>query len=114
MTGGEGDDTFEFETPDAIQAGVLIRTITDFAVGDRLLVAGFDLQENSGQGNSETNDPFYNQYLSDNESHRSIRFDFEKHNSDDVTVLSVKDGDLIDEYAIQLSGHHVLESHGHG
>ncbi len=114
LTGGEGDDTFEFETPDQDHRGSLVRTITDFTVGDRLLVVGYDLRDNSGHGNSESNDPFHNQYLSDENGHRSIRFQFEKHNDDDVTVLSVTDGNPEDGYEIQVLGHHLLEAHNHG
>ena len=112
FTGGDGDDTFEFETPDQIWRGILVRTITDFAVGDRLLVAGYELHDSSGHGSDgENEDPFYNQYLSDEDSHRSIRFHFEKQDDDDVTRLVVIDGNPDDEYSIQLSGHHVLENH---
>jgi hypothetical protein len=75
---------------------------------------GYDLRDNSGHSNSESNDPFYNQYLSDENSHRSIRFQFEKHNDDDVTVLSVTDDNPDDGYQIQLFGHHLLEAHNHG
>ena len=53
MTGGEGEDTFEFETPDQDNRGSLVRTITDFTVGDRLLVAFYEFRDNSGQGNAE-------------------------------------------------------------
>ena len=52
MTGGEGEDTFEFETPDQDNRGSLVRTITDFTVGDRLLVSGYEFRDNSGRGNS--------------------------------------------------------------
>ena len=50
MTGGEGEDTFEFETPDQDHRGSLVRTITDFTVGDRLLVLSYELRDNSGPG----------------------------------------------------------------
>jgi hypothetical protein len=113
MTGGDGDDSFEFETPDPGYLDTLVRTITDFTVGDRLLVAGYDLRDRSGPGNGASDDPFYNQYLSDEDTNRSIRFQFEKRNDEDVTVLDVTDGNPDNAYAIQVLGYHVLEVHHH-
>jgi len=113
MTGGEGADTFEFEAPDQDHRGSLVRTITDFTVGDRLLVLSYELRDHSGPGNGGSGDSFYDQYLSGGDDHRSIRFQFEKLNVDDVTIVSVTDGIPDDDYEIQLSGHHVLDVQHH-
>ncbi len=104
LTGGDGDDTFEFEEPDQVSRSILVRTITDFKVGDRLLVAGYELHDSSGPGSGGNDDPFHNQYLSDENNNRSIRFQFERQDEDDVTRLTVTDGSPDNEYSIQLSG----------
>ena len=113
MTGGEGEDTFEFETPDQDNRGSLVRTITDFTVGDRLLVSGYEFRDNSGHGNSNDDDSFYNRYLADEDNHRWIRFRFEKQDDRDFTVMSVAEGTPDDEYDIQLFGRHLFDVHDH-
>lgn len=112
MTGGEGEDTFEFETPDQDNRGSLVRTITDFSVGDRLLVSGYEFRDNSGRGNAE-DDSFYSRYLADEDNHRWIRFRFENHNDGEFTVVSVAEGTPDDEYDIQLFGRHLLDLYEH-
>lgn len=112
MTGGGGEDIFEFETPDQGNLGSLVRTITDFTVGDRLLVAGQEFRGNSGNGNAE-DDSFYNRYLADEDNHRWIRFRFEIRDDHEFTVLSVAEGAPENEYDIQLSGRHLLDLHDH-
>jgi Ca2+-binding RTX toxin-like protein len=109
MTGGEGNDTFEFEEPGQDNRGSLVRTITDFTVGDRLLVSGYEFHDNSDHGNGDNEDAFRGRYLVDDDNHRKVRFRFEKHDDLDVTVVSVSDGIPDGEYDIQLFGRHVLD-----
>ena len=113
MTGGEGDDTFEFEAPDQDHRGSLVRTITDFTVGDRLLVSSYEFRDHSGPGNAEDDDSFYDRYLSDEDNQRSIRFRFENHDDRDFTIISVTEGIPDDDYEIQLSGHLVFDVQDH-
>jgi Ca2+-binding RTX toxin-like protein len=110
MTGGAGSDIFEFETPDQSRLVDLVRKITDFTVGDRLLVAQYEIQERSG-GGPGSNDWFENVYLSSDETqHRAIRFRFERYDDRDTTVVDVQDGAPENIYSIELLGYHQLEA----
>jgi len=113
MTGGEGEDTFEFETPDQDNRGSLVRTITDFTVGDRLLVSFYEFRDNSGHGNAEDDNSFYNRYLADEDNQRWIRFRFENHDDRDFTVMSVAEGTPDNEYDIQLFGRLLFDVQDH-
>ena len=43
MTGGDGNDTFEFHRPDDDQQAMTVRKITDFTVGDRIVAATYEI-----------------------------------------------------------------------
>ncbi len=110
MTGGEGDDTFEFERPDDNHQPDLVRKITDFTVGDRIIAASYEIRYRQGDDVSEAvGDLFDSIYLSDDRD-RPIRFRFEKIDDDDRTFVDVHDrSDSEEFYSIELSGHHKLE-----
>jgi len=110
MTGGEGDDTFEFERPDDDHQPNLVRKITDFTVGDRIIAASYEIRYRQGDDVSEAvGDLFDSIYLSDDDD-RPIRFRFEKIDDDDRTFVDVHDrSDSEEFYSIELYGHHKLE-----
>lgn len=109
MTGGEGDDTFEFTRADNDHEPDLVRKITDFTVGDRIIAANCEIREDDS-GN-ETGDLFDDIYLlEDGGDYRPIRFRFERIDNDDRTVVDVHDSiDPDDFYSIELNGHHHLQ-----
>ena len=43
MTGGDGNDTFEFQRAEEDQAAMTVRKITDFTVGDRIVAATYEI-----------------------------------------------------------------------
>ena len=43
MTGGDGNDTFEFHRRDDDQQAMTVRKITDFTVGDRIVAATYEI-----------------------------------------------------------------------
>lgn len=112
MTGGKGRDTFEFQRSGDDPQDVVVRKITDFTVGDRIVAATYEISflGDDGDGNQETiADMFDDIYLSQN-SHRPVRFRFEKHQEQDVTFVDVHDRPDTDEfYSIEVYGHHHLQ-----
>jgi Ca2+-binding RTX toxin-like protein len=109
MTGGDGDDTFEFRRFADDHQPDLVRKITDFAYGDRIIAARYEIYYRTEEAApAQLSDLFDDIYLSENNDRRPIRFRFEK--SDDLTVVDIQDGeDPEDYYSIQLPGHHNLE-----
>lgn len=110
MTGGDGDDTFEFGRPNDNHQPDLVRKITDFMVGDRIIAASYEIRYRQDDDVSEAiGDLFDNIYLSDDHN-RPIRFRFEKLDDDERTFVDVHDRPNSEEfYSIELSGHHQLE-----
>jgi Ca2+-binding RTX toxin-like protein len=110
MTGGDGNDIFQFDRPDDDHQPDLVRKITDFTVGDRIIAASYEIRYREGDDVSEAvGDLFDSIYLSDDRD-RPIRFRFEKLDNDDRTFIEVHDRPDSEEfYSIELSGHHKLE-----
>lgn len=112
LSGGHGDDTFEFRRRDDEHRPDSVRKITDFAVGDRIIAARFEIRyrdEDDDDAGDEVEDLFDSIYLSEDRGDRPVRFRFEK-DDDDRTFVDVRDDDdSRDYYSIELNGHHRLE-----
>jgi Ca2+-binding RTX toxin-like protein len=110
MTGGGGNDTFEFHRPED-QPAMTVRKITDFTVGDRIVAATYEISYLKEDGLEDTvSDMFDDIYLSTNGDHRPVRFRFEEVDSNQLTLVDVHDRPDTDEFfTIELSGHHHLQ-----
>lgn len=111
FTGGNGNDTFEFERPDDDQQPEIVRKITDFTIGDRIIAASYEIRYREGDDVSEAiEDLFEDIYLSENEGQsRPIRFRFEKVEEEERTFVEVHDRPESEEFfLIELYGHHNL------
>ena len=111
MTGGDGDDTFEFHRRDDDHETMTVRKITDFTVGDRIVAATYEISFLEGDGLQDAlSDMFDDIYLSADGDKRPVRFRFEKVDSDERTLVDVHDRPDSDEfYTIELVGHHHLQ-----
>jgi Ca2+-binding RTX toxin-like protein len=110
MTGGDGNDTFEFHRSED-QQEMTVRKITDFTVGDRIVAATYEISYLQEDGIEETiSDMFDDIYLSTNGDHRPVRFRFEEVDSNQLTLVDVHDRPGTDEFfTIELVGHHHLQ-----
>jgi Ca2+-binding RTX toxin-like protein len=110
VTGGKGDDTFEFHRSED-QPAMVVRKITDFTVGDRIVAATYEISYLQEDGLEETvSDMFDDIYLSANGDRRPVRFRFEEVDSNQRTLVDVHDRPDTDEFfTIELSGHHQLQ-----
>jgi Ca2+-binding RTX toxin-like protein len=110
MTGGEGNDTFEFQRAEEDQQ-MTIRKVTDFTVGDRIVAATYQisyLQEEDAE--DVISDMFQDIYLSANGDNRPVRFRFEDTDNDKRTLIDVHDRpDTDDFFTIEVLGHHQLQ-----
>uniref|UniRef100_Q07SW9 RTX toxins and related Ca2+-binding proteins-like protein n=1 Tax=Rhodopseudomonas palustris (strain BisA53) TaxID=316055 RepID=Q07SW9_RHOP5 len=112
FTGGGGDDTFEFQRRDDDHQPDLIRKITDFTVGDRIVTATYQIYYlDEDDAADEVADLFDDIYLANEGDRRPVRFRFEQQDECDVTLIDVHDRPDNDQdfYSIQLSGHHQLQ-----
>ena len=55
MTGGDGNDTFEFQRAEDDQQAMTVRKITDFTVGDRIVAATYEISYLKEDGVEERN-----------------------------------------------------------
>jgi Ca2+-binding RTX toxin-like protein len=110
MTGGEGNDTFEFHKSED-QLAMTVRKITDFTVGDRIVAATYEISYLKEDGLEDTvSDMFDDIYLSASGGHRPVRFRFEEVDSNQLTLVEVHDRPDTDEFfTIELVGHHNLQ-----
>ena len=112
MTGGDGNDTFEFHrSEDHDQPAVTVRKITDFTVGDRIVAATYEISYLKEDGLEDTvSDMFDDIYLSTNGDQRPVRFRFEEVDSNQRTLVDVHDQPDTDQFfTIELVGHHNLQ-----
>ena len=111
MTGGRGDDTFEFQRSDDDHQPDLVRKITDFTVGDRIIAARYEIRYRDGEDmDDEMEDLFDDIYLSEGTDRRPIRFRFEQLDNEERTLVEVHDReDSEDFYSIELDGRHELQ-----
>ena len=73
---GQGNDTFEFQRSEGDQPAVMVRKITDFTVGDRIVAATYEISYLQEEGAADhLSDMFSDIYLSaDGDHHRPVRF----------------------------------------
>ena len=111
MTGGNGDDTFEFKRTGEDDQAMTIRKITDFTVGDRIVAATYEISVLREDDLDETiSDMFDDVYLSTTGDRRPVRFRFEEADSNKMTLVDVHDRPGTDEFfTIQVEGHHQLQ-----
>ncbi|QUS38259.1 calcium-binding protein [Tardiphaga alba] len=112
MTGGRGKDTFEFQRKDDDHEPLLVRKITDFTVGDRIIAATYEISYLSDtDAGEQIEDLFDDIYLAGNQSNRPVRFRFEQQDEGAFTMVDVHDRpDHLDEfYTIEVAGHHHLQ-----
>ncbi|MHB0767826.1 calcium-binding protein [Bradyrhizobium sp. 5.13L] len=111
MTGGDGDDTFEFKRTGEDDQAMTIRKITDFTVGDRIVAATYEISVLREDDLDETiSDMFDDVYLSTTGDQRPVRFRFEEADSNKMTLVDVHDRPGTDEFfTIQVEGHHQLQ-----
>ncbi len=113
VTGGTGKNSYTFELPSSgHRSDEVVARITDFKVGDKLMVADFEIKyRDGGDFFDELEDAFEKVYKSGNDDHRSVKFKFDKMDQEDITVVEVRDlnGDGIeDSYSIVLEGRHSI------
>jgi Ca2+-binding RTX toxin-like protein len=112
MTGGEGNDAFEFQRATDDHQPDIVRKITDFTVGDRIIAASYEIYYLNEDGAApDISDLFDDIYLSGQNDQRQVRFRFEQDDARDITVVDVHDRPDNDQdfFSIQLSGHHHLQ-----
>jgi len=111
LTGGDGDDTFEFKRSDDDHQPDLVHKITDFSNGDRIIAARYEIFYRQEEGaKPQIGDLFEDIYLSENSDRRPIRFRFEQGEGSDFTLVDIHDRDGSEEYySIELPGRHDLE-----
>ena len=118
MTGGDGNDTFEFQREEDDHEAMTVRKITDFTVGDRIVAATYEISFLEEDGLQDAlSDMFDDIYLSADGDKRPVRFRFEKVDGDELTLVDVHDRPESDDfYTIELVGHHHLQftSRGRG
>lgn len=119
MTGGEGRDTFEFRRPDdGDDRPDIVRRITDFTVGDRLIMSNYEFHrrdddDDRDRDGDEEGGRFEEIYFSDGDSERLVRFRFEQLGEEHFTFVELYDGDDLEQYhAIELLGDHRLQYFG--
>jgi Ca2+-binding RTX toxin-like protein len=108
MTGGGGNDTFEFHRREEDQDTLTVRKITDFTVGDRIVAATYEIRYLREDGLEETvSDMFDDIYLSTGGDNRPVRFRFEEGDSHKLTFVDVHERPGTDDFfTIELVGHH--------
>lgn len=111
VTGGAGNDTFEFHRRGDDHQAMTVRKITDFTVGDRIVAATFEISYLQDGGLGEAiSDLFDDVYLSAEGAKRPVRFRFEEVDSNERTLVDVHDRPDTEEfYTIELAGHHNLQ-----
>jgi Ca2+-binding RTX toxin-like protein len=113
MAGGDGNDTFEFQRAEEDdQHAIMVRKVTDFTVGDRIVAATYEISylQDEGSAADQLSDMFSDIYLSTDGDNRPVRFRFEDHDNDKRTWIDVHDRtDPDDFYSIEVLGHHQLQ-----
>lgn len=107
MTGGEGDDCFEFVVSEEASSD-LIHQILDLHEGDRIIVKQYEIRTD-GERSAEETDPFNEVYSESAEHERPFRFRLEKVGDEDRTYVDVfvtqQDSQ---DYSIEIYGNHKL------
>lgn len=113
MTGGDGNDTFEFQRTESDPQLMTVRRITDFTVGDRIVAATYEITYFLEDGaENPISDMFDNIYLSGSGHghNRPVRFRFEEVENDKLTLVEVLERpDSENFFTIEVVGHHHLQ-----
>ena len=112
FTGGAGNDTFAFQRRDDDDLPDVVRKITDFTVGDRIIAATYEIYSRDDHDVvDQVSDLFNDTYLDGEGDRRPVRFQFEKQDDNDVTIIEVHDRPDADHefYAIEVFGHHQFQ-----
>jgi hypothetical protein len=113
LTGGDGDDTFEFPPAPEPPAGDLAwHAVLDFAVGDRIRISNYDLFE---QRPGQDGDRFRVVYGDDPDPNdMPIRYRHDRTDELSRTVVEADfDDDDVWEITIALEGHRILVASEH-
>ena len=114
LTGGAGNDSFTFQCDDGggSQQDV-VKKITDFTVGDRIIAATYQITIKDGDDAEEqVADLFEQIYLDENDGDhgRPVRFRYEELADGKYTAIDVTHGtDAEDVMTIEVAGHHHLQ-----
>ncbi len=109
LTGGAGNDTFEFRLPEGSKGSNVVGKITDFTIGDKLYIADFEVKYRDLEDFLDEIDDAFKLVYSPEDNERPIRIRFDKMEERDITVIEVRDvnGDGVeDTYSVQLDGKH--------
>lgn len=122
LTGGGGQDTFSFATPEPVEAApamAYVHEITDLEVGDRILVRGYEIRRRDEDEDEDDRDDrdddarFEDQFLNASDDVRSFRFRIERRDDDEEdTYIDVFRDEASDDaeiaYSISLHGRQQL------
>lgn len=113
LTGGAGNDRFEFQCDDSGSEQDFVKKITDFTIGDRIVAATYEITIKDGDDAVEqVADLFEQIYLEENDGGHGqpVRFRFEELENRQYTAIDVAHGtDAEDVMTIELAGHHHLQ-----
>ena len=114
LTGGAGDDCFQFERDDdGRKQQDVVKKITDFTVGDKIVAATYQITiKEGGDAEEQVADLFEQIYLEENDGghNRPVRFRFEELANSKYTAIDVHYGnDDGDGMTIEVAGHHHLQ-----
>jgi Ca2+-binding RTX toxin-like protein len=114
LTGGAGNDVFDFGYESGAASGPeMVRKITDFTVGDKIVAAAYQITINdTTEAEEQVTDLFEQLYLEEGQSGngRAVRFRFEDSEEGQYTVIDVGDGvDTQEVMTIEVAGHHQLQ-----
>jgi Ca2+-binding RTX toxin-like protein len=115
LTGGQGRDSFEFErNPDEKTAPDVVRKITDFTVGDRIVAASYviKLADDDDPVEEQIADLFEQVYMDEDHSGhgQGVRFRFEEVEGLKYTAIDVADRPEQDDVmTIEVAGYQTLQ-----
>jgi Ca2+-binding RTX toxin-like protein len=108
ITGGEGDDVFEFATPlNANTTVTVFHAITDFESGDLIKMSKYDIFDEVADEIEDRFEAIYGEHVDIDEGR--LRYRHERTEHADRTVIEADlDRDRIYETTIYLDGHHAI------
>lgn len=108
ITGGEGDDVFEFVRPlDANTTVTVFHTITDFEAGDLIKMSKYDIFDEIADGIEDQFEAVYGDKVDIDDGR--LRYRYETSDLDQRTIIEVDlNRDRIYETTIYLDGHHAI------
>lgn len=108
LTGGDGDDRFQFEKPPENDTE-LIHQILDLEEGDRIIVKQYEIRTGGRKDGKNEPTPFSEIYNDTNETERPFRFRIEKINDEEKTFIDVYiTQETNRDFTIEIFGAHKL------